>query len=61
MIRLWAFKKHVLQPFLGYSDYWARLEWQARGTGHEHGLYWIPAAPPLGLNSDESRGEFARY
>jgi hypothetical protein len=61
VIRLRAFKKHVLQPYLGFSDYWNRLEWQARGTGHEHGLYWVPSAPLLGPDTDESRLEFARY
>ena len=58
-IRLQAFKAHVLRPFLEYTDDWTRIEWQARGTGHEHGLYWIPTAPPLGQYTDESRTEFA--
>jgi hypothetical protein len=61
VLRLRAFKKHVLRPFLGYSDSWERLEWQARGTGHDHGLYWCLEAPPLGLGSEDSRHEFAQY
>ena len=63
MIRLRAFKKHVLRPFLQYDDYWDRLEWQARGTGHNHCLFWVPAAPPLleDDDTDETRASFARY
>lgn len=60
-IRLAAFKKHVLRPFLGFTDSWDRVEWQARGTGHSHGLYWIPTAPSLDQDTDDLRAEFAQY
>ena len=60
-IRLRTFTKYVVQPFLGFTDSWDRKEWQNRGTGHSHGLYWIPSAPALVLNTDELRAIFARY
>ena len=59
VIRLQAFTEHVLRPFLGFTDSWDRFEWQARGSGHSHGLFWIPTAPPLDWDTDESRAEFA--
>ncbi|EXU94545.1 PIF1-like helicase, partial [Metarhizium robertsii] len=56
-----AFTEHVLRPLLGFTDSWDRFEWQARGSGHSHGLFWIPAAPPLDQETDESRAKFAQY
>jgi hypothetical protein len=46
---LWfrAFLWLVLKPYLGYSDYWWRYEWQVCGSGHVHCLFWIPSAPSL--------------
>ena len=61
VIRLRAFTEHVLRPLLGFTDSWDRFEWQARGSGHSHALFWIPAAPPLDQETDESRAEFAQY
>src|SRR5271168_3662376 len=61
VIRLQAFTEHVLRPSLGFTDSWDRFEWQARGSGHSHGLFWIPGAPPLDQDTDESRAEFAQY
>jgi ATP-dependent DNA helicase PIF1 len=61
VIRLQAFTEHILRPFLGFTDSWDRFEWQARGSGHSHGLFWIPTAPPLDRDTDESRAEFAQY
>jgi ATP-dependent DNA helicase PIF1 len=58
-IRLRAFTEHVLRLLLGFTDSWSRFEWQARGTGHSHGLYWIPMAPSLNQDTDESRAVFA--
>lgn len=29
------------KPFGKVTDYWYRIEFQARGTPHAHGLYWI--------------------
>ena len=39
VIRLQTFIKNVLRPYLKFTDYWERLEWQARGTGHCHALF----------------------
>jgi ATP-dependent DNA helicase PIF1 len=59
VIRLQAFTDHVLRPLLGFTDSWDRFEWQARGSGHSHGLFWIPTAPPLDQDTDQLRAEFA--
>jgi hypothetical protein len=61
VIRLRAFTEHVLRPLLGFTDSWDRFEWQARGSGHSHGLFWIPTAPPLDQETDDSRAKFAQY
>jgi hypothetical protein len=61
VIRLRTFTDHVLRPYLKFTDYWERLEWQARGTGHCHALFWIPTAPALDQETEESRAEFGRY
>ena len=60
-IRFRLFKEHVLRPFLGYADEWSRYEWQARGSGHLHCLFWIPSAPPLDVATAEARAQFAHY
>jgi hypothetical protein len=39
VIRLQTFTDRVLRPYLKFTDYWQRLEWQARGTGHCHALF----------------------
>lgn len=44
--RFRLFKEHVLRPFFGYTDEWSRYEWQARGSGHLHCLFWIPSDLP---------------
>lgn len=61
VIRLRAFTERVLRPLLGFTDSWDRFEWQARGSGHSHGLFWIPTAPSLDQETDESRAKFAQY
>jgi ATP-dependent DNA helicase PIF1 len=61
VIRLRTFTEHVLRPLLGFTDSCDRFEWQARGSGHSHGLFWIPTAPSLDQETDESRAEFAQY
>ena len=61
VIRFQVFIDRVLRPFLGFTDYWYRFEWQARGSGHLHCLLWIPEAPLLDQETAESRAEFARY
>jgi hypothetical protein len=60
-IRFRLFKEHVLRPFFGYVDEWCRYEWQARGSGHLHCLFWIPSAPPLDVTTAEARAQFAQY
>jgi hypothetical protein len=61
VIRLRMFTEHVIRPYLKFADYWERLEWQARGTGHCHALFWIPTAPALDQESEGSRAQFAQY
>jgi Helitron helicase-like domain at N-terminus len=61
LIRLRAFTDHVLRPLLRFTDSWVRFEWQARGSGHLHALYWIPTAPPLDVETEEARSRFAQY
>ena len=41
-LRTTLFQNVVLKPFLGYEDFWYRIEFQMRGTGHCHGVYWVP-------------------
>ena len=60
-IRFRTFITQVLQPLLGFTDHWDRFEWQARGSGHLHCLFWIPTAPSLDQHTDEARAAFARY
>ncbi|KID81125.1 ATP-dependent DNA helicase PIF1 [Metarhizium guizhouense ARSEF 977] len=60
-IRLRTFTEHVLRPLLGFTDSWDRFEWQARGSGHSHALFWIPTAPPLDQETEEARVKFAKY
>lgn len=60
-IRFRLFKERVLRRFLGYTDEWSRYEWQARGSGHLHCLFWIPSAPPLDVTTAEARAQFAQH
>ena len=61
LLRFEAFVEHVLKPFLGYDDFWWRFEWQLRGSGHLHCLFWIKTAPTLKVDTDEMRALFAQY
>lgn len=61
VLRFEAFLEHVLRPFLRFTDHCYRFQWQARGSGHLHCMFWIPAAPPLDPNSDTARSAFTRY
>ena len=61
LIRLRTFTGHVLRPLLGFIDWWDRFEWQARGSGHLHALFWIPGAPPLNVETEEACTTFAQY
>jgi Helitron helicase-like domain at N-terminus len=60
-LRFQTFVDTVIQPYLKTSDYWLRFEWQARGTGHIHCLFWIETAPKMDMSTPESRDEFAKY
>src|SRR5580692_1433760 len=60
-IRRKAFMEYVVGPLLNYEDHWDRDEWQVRGSGHNHGLFWIPGAPFMDMESEESRRTFAVY
>ena len=53
--------EYVVAPLLKYEDHWDRDEWQDRGTEHNHGLLWIPDAPPMIQDTEGSRGDFASY
>jgi ATP-dependent DNA helicase PIF1 len=60
LLRFKSFVKHVLQPYLQFTDSWYRFEWQARGSGHLHCLFWITTRPPLLQDSPERRAVFAQ-
>ena len=60
-IRRKAFMEYVIGPLLKYEDHWDCDEWQNRGTEHDHSLYWIPDAPPMNQDTEESRRDFASY
>jgi hypothetical protein len=45
--RFESFIQHVLKPKFNIVEYWYRYEWQARGSTHAHGLFWIQGAPNL--------------
>jgi hypothetical protein len=60
-IRFRAFLTHVLRPHLRITDHWIRYEWQHRGSGHLHCLFWTESGPPLDPLTDEQRATFATY
>lgn len=60
-IRFRAFLQHVIRPYLGFTDHWFRYEWQSRGSGHLHCLFWIPSAPPLDKLTGPDAVRFAEY
>jgi ATP-dependent DNA helicase PIF1 len=43
--RVELFRRIVLERKFCLTDYWSRYEWQARGSTHSHGLYWVSGAP----------------
>jgi ATP-dependent DNA helicase PIF1 len=43
--RLGVYMQEVLEPKFNITDYWHHFEWQARGSTHSHGLFWIDGAP----------------
>jgi hypothetical protein len=60
-IRFRTFLRHVLRPLLKITDHWIRYEWQHRGSGHIHCLFWVESGPPLDPLTDEQRATFADY
>ena len=60
-LRFRAFLQLVVKPYLGFTDHWWRYEWQSRGSGHLHCLFWVPTAPSLGQSTAELRSIFAQY
>jgi ATP-dependent DNA helicase PIF1 len=60
-IRFRAFLTYVIRPYLGVTDHWIRYEWQHRGSGHLHCLFWTESSPPLDPLTDEQRATFAEY
>ena len=59
--RFQHFQTAVLKPLFGYTDSWFRFEWQARGSGHMHGLIWLDDAPAMNISTEEKRLTFAEY
>jgi hypothetical protein len=51
-LRLEVFFQVVLFPKFNIVDHWHRYEWQARGSSHSHGLYWIDGIPDPGKLTD---------
>jgi hypothetical protein len=60
-IRFRAFLQHVIYPLLGVTDHWFRYEWQHRGSGHAHCLFWTEQGPALDPSTDQERATFAAY
>lgn len=59
--RFTASREHVITPKFNVTDYWDRYEWQARGSPHNHGLYWSHGAPIADMDSEEGRRTFALF
>src|SRR5436309_372153 len=55
------FKQKVLEPLLEYKDYWHRFEWQSRGSGHTHGVCWVPDALVADMSTPESQASFVQF
>jgi len=53
------FMDKVLAPKFGITDDWHRLEFQGRGSGHDHGLAWVQGGIVPDLTSEQSRREFS--
>jgi ATP-dependent DNA helicase PIF1 len=61
--RFQLFKRHILKPKFNVVDSWDRFEYQARGSAHNHGLYWCDGVPPNEIEnlSEEQRDHFAKF
>lgn len=54
--RVELFMSEVLVKIFKVRDFWYRIEWQARGSPHVHGLLWFSDAPKvsqMNLSDDE--------
>lgn len=56
-----SFLDKVLRPKLNITEYWYRYEWQARGSTHAHGLFWVQDSPSTDLNTAEAQADFTRF
>ncbi|KAF5578398.1 ATP-dependent DNA helicase PIF1 [Fusarium pseudoanthophilum] len=45
--RFTSFLENVIKPKFNVTESWFRYEWQARGSTHAHGLFWVKNAPTL--------------
>jgi ATP-dependent DNA helicase PIF1 len=60
--RLQIFYEEVLRVKFNIVDFWHRYEWQARGSTHSHGLYWVDGAPTVDpAISADLQQHFARF
>lgn len=57
--RFKAFLDYVVKPKFGVTDFWFRYEWQARGSTHAYGPFWIKDSPAAALEIEAARAEFA--
>lgn len=57
------FATTVLKPKFRIEDHWNQWEWQNRGGGHNHGLYWSKKdlLPYLDIENEASRAAFAYF
>ena len=60
-VRYTSFLEKVLKPKFNIDDYWYRYEWQARGSTHAHGLFWVKDSPPTPLETPEAIQAFINF
>jgi ATP-dependent DNA helicase PIF1 len=58
--RFELFKTHVVKPKFDVVDHWDRYEYQARGSAHNHGLYYCRNAPDPDLELGKGSSEFSQ-
>jgi ATP-dependent DNA helicase PIF1 len=59
--RFKSFMEMVMKPKFGIVDYWYRYEWQARGSPHTHGLFWMAGSPCTPLQAAEEIERFVQH
>jgi hypothetical protein len=62
--RFQLFKRQVLALKFNIVNQWDRFEWQARGSAHNHGLYWCNGAPANEVEkmiTREERDDWAKF